>query len=137
MAIECLKLAKLRLQGGLWRGIGPFGKLLAPSWTTLLFRGLTGEFLSKCKRVARALEWGDKVRYFENLAVNYSPWLSKLGFIMENPKWRKVAKKLNHKILVQMKDLWDDSKSQWLETDVLRHCHSLSLFKDVLVHKLL
>ena len=57
MAPDCLKLAKLRLQGGLWRGVSPYDKLLAPSWTTLLLRGMSKEILSKCKKVVGALKW--------------------------------------------------------------------------------
>ena len=92
--------------------------------------------MNKCKLVASALEWEDKVWYFDNSTVHWSPWLSKLGITLENPKWREVDRKLNNKDLVQLNDLWDDSRSQWLDIDMLRQCHSLSLFEDVLVNRL-
>ena len=100
MALESLEVTKLKLQGGLGRGVGPFDKLVAPSWTTLSSRGLIGELLNKCKTVAGTLEWEDKVRYFGNLSVHWSPWLSKLGIILENPMWREVARKLHNKGIV-------------------------------------
>ena len=70
MAMECLKPEKLRLQGGIWRQVTPFDKLLAPSWTTLSLRGLSKELLSNFEKMVGSLEWGEKVRYFENLAVH-------------------------------------------------------------------
>ena len=137
MALACLELAKLRSQGDHWRGVGPFDKLLAPGWTTLSFRGLIGALLNKCKSVARTLEWGDKIRYFENALVHWSPWLSKVRVNLENPTWREVAQKLNNKGIVRLKDLWDDSSNQWLDRDEIVQCHSLSLFEDVIVNRLL
>ena len=100
MAFECLKLAKLKSQGGLWKGVGPFDKLLAPRWSILSFRGLIGKVLNKCKHVTNTLEWGDRVRYFENPTFHWSPWLSKLGITLESPQWREVARKLNNKGLI-------------------------------------
>ena len=44
MAFECLELAKLRSQRGIWKGIDLFDKLLIPSWSTLSFRLDWGTF---------------------------------------------------------------------------------------------
>ena len=68
--------------------------------------------------------------------MQWSPWLSKRGVSLENPTWREVAQKLNNKGLVRLKDLWDDSRNQWLDKDEILQCHSLSLLEDVMVSRL-
>ena len=73
----------------------------------------------------------------KNSALHWLPWLSKLGITLESSQWREVAKKLNNKGLIHLKDFWDDSSSQWLDIGELRQCHCLSLFEDVLISRLL
>ena len=69
------------------------------SWLLVGPPSISRELLSKCKKVEGSLEWGEGNKYFENLPVHWSPWLSKLGLLLESPKWREVAKKSIKKFL--------------------------------------
>ena len=70
--------------------------------------------------MAISLEWGENVRYFGDSPLHWSPWLSKLGFMLESLEWIEVAKKLKNKGMVHLKDLWDDFGRQWLNLQDLR-----------------
>ena len=69
MASMCIMQADLRLQGGLWNIL-----FLDDKWLTkLLVRGLIGQLLKKCKKVASTLKWEENERHFGYSNLHWSP----------------------------------------------------------------
>ena len=68
--------------GGKWIDLDWNDFLLAPSWIFTQVKGYSMACLKNSKEATCSLEWRESTRYFKDSAIQWSPWVSPLGFMI-------------------------------------------------------
>ena len=95
--------------------------------------GLIKELIKKCKIETSTLRWEDNVRYFINLALHLSPWLSNQGLNLEGLVWIEASRKLNNKGFVHLEKLKDPFRKYWKDMEIIRLHGNVYLIEMVLL----